>query len=223
MRTHKKISCTERERLAIWKKEGLSNKECAKRLGRNVSTIGRELTRNKTRVNLGWNNWDLLYEPLHAQSVAMERRKHAWLAKEPLKDKKIFSFVIEKLRDGWSPEQISGRLREVDHKDDKSWHICMETIYQFIYKDKTDKMKQAVTIERTLDKRLPESKDVATVTDHEKPLYEYLRRKQVRRRKKNGRKSQRVRIPDRVSIHASQKLLIIENSLVIGKETASWA
>lgn len=207
MNTHKKISCTERERLAIWKKEGLSNIDCAKRLGRSVSTIGRELNRNKTRVSVGWNNWELVYEPSHAQAVAMERKQNAWLAKEPLKDKKIFSFVMEKLRDGWSPEQISGRLREVDHKDDKSWHICMETIYQFIYKDKTDKMKQALTTERILDKRLAGGSGVATVTDHDKPLYEYLRRKQVRRRKKNGRKSQRVRIPDRVSIHDRPKAI----------------
>jgi IS30 family transposase len=42
---------------------------------------------------------------------------------------------------------------------------------------------------------------IATVTDYERPLFEYLRRKQIRRRKLGGRKSQRVRIPDRVSIH----------------------
>ena len=207
MKTHKKISCTERERLAIWKKEGLSNIDCAKRLGRSVSTIGRELSRNKTRVSVGWNNWELVYEPSHAQAVAMERQKNAWYAKEPLKNKKIFSFVMEKLREAWSPEQISGRLKYQDYPDDKSMHICMETIYQFIYKDKTDKMREALAMERILDKRLPKSKNVATVTDHEKPLYEYLRRKQVRRRTKGGRKSQRVRIPDRVSIHDRPKAI----------------
>lgn len=201
MKTHKKITYTERERLAIWKKERLSNKDCAKRLGRHVSTIGRELKRNKTKVAVGDNNWDMIYEPAHAQAVTDARKKHAWFAKEPLKSTKIFSFVMEKLREGWSPEQIAGRLNKVEHPNDKTWHICMETIYQFIYKEKTDKMKQAIERERLLDKRLSDGKTVVTVTDHEKPLYEYLRRKQVRRRKKNGRKSQRVRIPDRASIH----------------------
>jgi len=43
MQTHKKLTRTERDRLAAWKKEGLSNRECAKRLGRHVSTVGREL------------------------------------------------------------------------------------------------------------------------------------------------------------------------------------
>jgi IS30 family transposase len=81
----------------------------------------------------------------------------------------------------------------------------METIYQFIYKEKTDKTKQGLLLARILDKRLPESNSAVTVTDYDKPLWEYLRRKQVRRQKKGGRKSQRVRIPDRVSIHDRPK------------------
>lgn len=205
MKTYKKITATERERISCWKKEGLSNITCAKRLGRSVSTIGRELERNKTRVSVGWNDWELIYEPSHANHAAEDRKKNAWNAREPLKSKKIFSYVMEKLKDGWSPEQISGRLKYEDYPTDKTWHICMETIYQFIYKEKTDKTKEGLRIARILDKRLSESNSVATVTDHNRPLYEYLRRKQVRRRKKNGRKSQRVRIPDRVSIHDRPK------------------
>ena len=47
---HKKLTLAERELLSRWKAEGLSNYDCARRLGRHVSTIGRELKRNKTRV-----------------------------------------------------------------------------------------------------------------------------------------------------------------------------
>jgi transposase, IS30 family len=205
LKTHKKITGTERERLSVWKKEGLSNSDCAKLLGRSLSTIGRELKRNKTRVSVGLNNWEMIYEPIHADHAAKERKKNAWFAKEPLKNKKIFSYVMEKLRDSWSPEQIAGRLKYQDHPGDPSWHICMETIYQFIYKEKTDKTKQGLSIARILNKRLPDSTTAVTVTDYDKPLWEYLRRKQVRRRKKGGRKSQRVRIPDRVSIHDRPK------------------
>lgn len=205
MKTHKKFTASERNLLSVWKKTGLSNIDCAKRLGRSVSTIGRELKRNKIRVSVGWNNWEMIYEPVHADHVAQERKRNAWFAKVPLKNKKIFSYVIEKLRDSWSPEQIAGRLREVDHPGDPSWHICMETIYQFIYKEKTDKTKQGLLTARILDKRLPDGKGAATITDAERPLWEYLRRKQVRRRKKNGRKTHRARIPDRVSIHDRPK------------------
>lgn len=199
---HTKITQTERELLSEWKKEGLSNKQCAKRLGRHVATIGRELARNKTRVSVGRNDWELIYEPLHAQHVAMQRKQNAFAAKQPLKNKKIYSYVLRHLRRGWSPEHIAGRLKHEDHKDDPSWHICMETIYAFIYKKKTDQTKEGIRQQSILNKKLlGKEKAVITVTDAERPLWEYLRRKQVRRRKRSGRKVHRVRIPDRVSIH----------------------
>ncbi len=205
MKKHKKVTATERERLSAWKKEGLSNIACAKRLSRSVSTIGRELKRNRSRVSIGDNDWDYVYEPTHAESVAQARKRNAWFAKVPLKNKKVYAYVLEKLKDGWSPEQIAGRLKTVEHPDNPAFHICHETIYQFIYKEKTDRTKQGLLISRILDKRLPEATTAATVTDHQKPLWEYLRRKQKRRRKRGGRKVHRVRIPDRVSIHNRPK------------------
>ena len=199
---HKKLTKTERQLLSQWKNEGLSNIECAKRLGRDKSTIGRELTRNKTRVDVGKNDWQIIYEPVHAHYVAMDRKQKAFAAKHPLKNPDVYSYVLEHLREGWSPEQISGRLREQDHKGDVHWQICMETIYQFIYKEKTDQTKQKLKQSLVLDKRLPGNDGIITVTDYNRPLWEFLRRKQKKRRKKGGRKVQRVRIPDRVSIHA---------------------
>lgn len=115
------------------------------------------------------------YEPLNADYQAKSRKEKAWKTKQPLKSKDIFSYVTKKLRAGWSPDSISGRLREVDHKGEENWQISHEAIYQWIYKESQVKCEQ--------------------------PWYEYLRRKQNRRRKKHGRKAQRVRIPDRVSIH----------------------
>lgn len=200
MAKHKKLTETERNLLSSWKKQGLSNSECAGRLKRHISTIGRELSRNRIRVNVGRNDWMIIYEPLHAQSVSEERKKNAWFAKELLKSKKIYAYVLKHLRMSWSPEQIAGRLKYL-HPKDPSWHICHETIYQFIYKKKTEMTKQGVLDARLMDRRLSKGITVATVTDHSQPLYEYLRRKQKKRRKRGGRKTQRVRIPDRVSIH----------------------
>ena len=204
---HKKLTKTERELLGLWKNERLSNIKCAERLGRHVSTIGRELTRNKTRINVGKNDWAVIYEPLHAQKVADDRKQEAFAAKHPLKNPDVYSYVLDNLRGGWSPEQISGRLREQDHKGESHWQICMETIYQFIHKEKTDMTKEGLKQNRVLDKRLPDGKSSLTVTDCDRPLWEFLRRKQKRRRKKGGRKAQRVRIPDRVSIHARPKIV----------------
>ena len=155
--------------MAKWKSEGLSNKTCAKLLGRSVPTIGRELTRNRFKAGV--------YEPLHAQALAKKRKDKAWGAKHQLKNENIFGYVIDHLRRGWSPEQIAGRLRLVEHPNDASWHICAETIYQYIYSGKWKNSKN-------------------------EPLFEYLRRKQKKRYKKGGRSVHRAsKIPDRVSIH----------------------
>ena len=195
---HKKITQTERELLSQWRQAGIAKKEIARRLGRDIRTVQRELIRNKTRVVIG-KDWEFIYEPIHAQHIAIERKQNAYLAKQPLKNKDIYAYVLEHLRGGWSPEQISGRLREVDHKGERDWQICMETIYQFIYKPKTDTTQLGQ--QQEVDGRRKKTKTLITVTDVSHPLYEYLRRKQKRRRKRGGRKAQRIRIPDRVSIH----------------------
>lgn len=159
-------------------KEGLSMRQCAKRLGRSHSTLSRELYRNRFHDRL---SGEYIYEPLNAQSQAESRKEKAWKAKKPLKNKRVFKYVTERLSWGWSPEVISGRLREIDHKGEKDRQICMETIYQWIYK------KEQVNCSH--------------------PWYEYLRRKQKRRKKKTGRRAHRVRIPDRVSIHNRPKVI----------------
>lgn len=209
MSRHKKLTETERILLSQWKNTGLSNIECATRLGRHKSTIGRELRRNQIKVRVGKFD-EIIYEPNHAQFVAEERKQSAFNAKQPLKNKQIYGYVIDHLRQGWSPEQIAGRLRLVDHPGDYSWSICHETIYAFIYKEKTDLTKQGLKTQAILNQRLltkAKAGRFVTVTDHEKPLFEYLRRKQTRRRKGGGRKAHRVHIPDRISIHLRPKVV----------------
>jgi IS30 family transposase len=169
----RKLTKSERILIAQWKNNGYSNKKIARFLGRSVSSIGREIKRNSSG-----NYGERFYEPLSAQNKAEERKRKAWEAKHPLKNSLIYEYVLGKLREGWSPEQISGRLKH-GHPQDQGWWICQETIYRFIYHP--NNQKQA--------------------------WWEYLRRKQTRRRKKNGPKAQRIRIPERVSIHLRPKLV----------------
>lgn len=187
--------------ISQWIADGVFKKEIARRLSRDIKTVRRELKRNSTKVWFG-KDWEIVYEPRHAQYLADKRRLRAYQAKQPLKSKKIYAYVLKHLREGWSPEQISGRLREVDHPQDSSWQICHETIYQFIYRRKTDKTKAGVYQEQILDRRFSRDTTALTVTDHQRPLWEYLRRKQTKRRKRNGRKVRRSPISDRISIHA---------------------
>lgn len=159
-----KLTTKERDLLAIWKAKGVSNKECGRRLGRDPSTIGRELKRNR---------WGDKYIAIHAQGLADKRQLKTAHSKHPLKNPDVFSYVTEKLREGWSPDGIAGRLKK-SHPNDRYWHICQETIYRWVYQ--------------------PEQ------VNCDQPWYEYLRRKQKKRRKYQGRKVHRSAIPDRVSI-----------------------
>lgn len=174
-----KLTEKERDLLAIWKAEKVSNKQCAKRLGRSVSTIGRELKRNSFEGKH--------YVAIHAQREAYLREQKKAYAKQPLKNANIFAYVTKHLRMGWSPDQIAGRLKK-NHKDDDHLHITAETIYRWIYAPEQKKAQQ--------------------------PWYEYLRRKQKKRKKQTGRKVHRGNIPDRVSI--SQRSEAVNNREVFG-------
>ncbi|MFZ5932577.1 MAG: IS30 family transposase [Patescibacteria group bacterium] len=160
----RKLAKEDRILIAQWRNQGFSLRQIARWLRRNVSTISREIDRNSFEGKV--------YEPLHAQYKADCKRRKAWKAKQSLKNPWLYSYVIDRLRNGWSPEQISGRLKlKFAHFPERK--IGVETIYRFVYKPENKKLR----------------------------LWEYLRRKQARRRVKGGRKSQRVRIPDRISLH----------------------
>ncbi len=115
----------ERDMIALYKNQGLFVREIGRRLNREHSTISREIKRNRFKDH---------YVAIHAQNLSEKRKSEAG-KRQPLKDKKTYSYVLEKLLEGWSPEQIAGRLLL-----ETGEHIlCHETIYQFIYaKDRKD-------------------------------------------------------------------------------------
>lgn len=167
---HNKLRPQERGEIALLKARGLTLREIAKRLGRSISTISDEIRRNRE-----WIDGEFIYEAISAQEE-YEKRKSKAGVRQPLKNDNIYRYVIEKLRAGWSPEQISGRLKR-EHPTDNNWWISHEAIYQYIYAE--------------------ENKDEG--------LWEYLPRHQKKRRRKYGRKVHKGRIPNRVSIHLRSK------------------
>ena len=122
---HKKIYTQlgqkEREKIYQLKKKGTTNNDIAKKLGRDKSTIGRELRRNR-HLKLKQ------YLPDTAQRKADKRkakgRKVRYVIKAPTLKKKIIRF----LKRGWSPDLIAGRLQK-KHEP----YFNQESIYQFIY------------------------------------------------------------------------------------------
>lgn len=87
-------------------------------MDRSPSTITRELKRN---VGTGGN-----YQARYAQQQYRARR---WCGSKLDRDSDLRMKVLEWLRQGWSPEQVAGRLtRETGES-----LISYETIYRFIY------------------------------------------------------------------------------------------
>lgn len=132
-------------------------------MGRSVSSIGREIKRNSFGGKY--------YVAIHAQKRWVERKSFAG-KRHPLKNKLVFRWVISRLIRGWSPEQISGRMKLV-FPSDPAMRICPETIYRFIY---SKKYKHRI-------------------------FWEYLPRCHKKRSKWQGRKAHRGSIPNRISIH----------------------
>jgi IS30 family transposase len=101
---------------------GLSNSEIARRLGRDRSTIGRELWRNGQARAKKTGSYDA--ELAHARAASRRRLDHRFkLARQP----DLRAYVRDGLAMGWSPQQIGGRLA----RDGSSMQISAESIYRY--------------------------------------------------------------------------------------------
>ena len=130
---YRQLTLEERERIYALREQGKSFREIGKMLGRNHRTIAREYHRNQ-RAGQG-------YIPCKAQDMS-QKRSIEQRTKAPLKNLEIFTYVREKLRNGWSPEMIAGRV-SIDIPGEKINH---ETIYQYIYgKGKKYHLEQYLT------------------------------------------------------------------------------
>ena len=113
---------TEEERYQIYGllKAGYKKKEIAKALGRDTSTLYREINRNSGQRG---------YRPKQAQELSDKRRREARKAIHFTKEVELE--VRKGLSKRWSPEQISRRL-----KAQRGIRISHERIYQYIAEDK---------------------------------------------------------------------------------------
>jgi IS30 family transposase len=119
---YKHLSYEERLIIETLLATGYSRRKVAKFLGVNPSTVSRELQRNSTHED---------YDPRDAQAKAKARWGRA--PKHVRLTERLKWTIIDRLKAGWSPEQISGRLRRMGDE----W-VSHETIYQFIYADRAN-------------------------------------------------------------------------------------
>ena len=117
---YKHLTIEERCCLRKYQKDGLSYREIARLIGRDVSTVSRELRRNSNVP------YDVsTYRPYPAQRRYQLRRSycHRGICHYP---QEVFDYINEKLLATWSPEQIACTPCELPMP---SWR----TIYRWIY------------------------------------------------------------------------------------------
>ena len=101
MRCYSHLSDDEREQIGLAKALGHSIGAIAQAISRPKSTISRELSRNRLPSGR--------YSPLHAAGAYQLRRRREALIE---RDRALRTFVVDRLAEGWTPEQISGWLKE---------------------------------------------------------------------------------------------------------------
>jgi len=162
-KTYNQLTLEERNQIHFMLWDKLSVREIARRLDRSPSTISREINRNTPPLRRQYTP-HLAHEKYHLRKVTVRQRPR-------LKDPKIVEYVIMKLKEDWSPEQIAGKW----NKTHKKLTISHEAIYQYIYTN--------------------------TNPGDDNDLRPFLRRKHKRRKRKYILfKQAKTTIPNRISI-----------------------
>jgi IS30 family transposase len=121
-RSARALTIAEREEISRGLAAGRTLRAIAMSLGRPPSTVGREVCRNGGRES---------YRAERAEERAVEtarRPKPCLLALRP----KLCRLVAAKLQHKWSPQQISGWLRQ-RYAQDESMRVSHETIYRSLF------------------------------------------------------------------------------------------
>jgi len=111
----------ERDQIAELKAAGRSVRAIARALGRAASTISRELRRNALEGGA--------YRPQIADGGYLLRRQRPSLLE---RDPALAAYVTDRLIEGWTPEQIAGRLRRGIERGLRT--LSTETIYAWIFR-----------------------------------------------------------------------------------------
>ncbi len=117
-RQYEQLSLEDRCEIARLQRNGQSLRQIAAALHRSPSTVARELKRNSGR--------QIGYKPAYAQAQTRSRR---WKGSRLEREADLRQAVLDRLAQGWSPEQVAGRLAyEAGRRV-----ISYESIYRFIY------------------------------------------------------------------------------------------
>jgi IS30 family transposase len=115
----------ERGQIQAFHEEGLSLRGIARKLGRSAGTLSREFARNRA----GARGYDAARAQRRYEQARATCRRGTALSHVPLR-----RYLLDKMTQGWSPEQVSGRLW-LDFPGQPRMRVSPETIYRTLYAD----------------------------------------------------------------------------------------
>jgi IS30 family transposase len=132
---YKRLENQERESISRGLAQRKSIREIAREIGRSPSTVSREIKRNS-----GKTGYRAFSASRRAITAAGSRRKgKSKVAKQSV----LRQYVLEKLKEEWSPQEISERLKK-GYSWDMTMQISHEAIYQYIYVLPRGELKQTL-------------------------------------------------------------------------------
>lgn len=145
-----RLSLADRSEIYAGVARGDSGAAIARRLGKHPSTVTRELAANGGRDG---------YRPLAAHRRALRAARRPQVRKLET-NRRLWRYVVAKLRLLWSPEQIARRLRD-EFPDDPEMRVSHETIYMSLYVQGRGELRKELaaclrtgrTVRRSRDRR----------------------------------------------------------------------
>ena len=122
MENYHHFSKNERNEISILLKKGYSFRDIALVLEKNHSSVSREIKRGRVKG---------IYDPKKASHKAYAKRKYSKYQGMKVVDKPwIEVYIQEKIKVGWSPDQIAGRLK---FENNNQTVISALSIYSYLY------------------------------------------------------------------------------------------
>jgi len=120
----------DRDRIQAMKDAGFKQKEIAKVLGRDPSVISREIKRNRRKIRSRGGNKDGPYEASVANHKAYVRRGESkYQGLKIRSNNELENYITIRLKKGWSPDEISGRMK----LKNQPFYASKDLIYAWLY------------------------------------------------------------------------------------------
>lgn len=128
---YRHLTQADRDRLQALRDVGIRQKEIARILKVDTSTISREIGRNRRRYRKEKEvkNRNARYEAGVANHKAYVRRKYAKYQGQNInEDKDLRNYIVQKLKLHWNPDEISGRMK----RDHEPFYASKTAIYEWL-------------------------------------------------------------------------------------------